>query len=223
LNHWPQFYAAVREKSATIFFRPAVTPVRGAYDINNTTVDPSKVEITPEKLLALPDAVNYELVNGQLVERKTGFESSEIAARIIILLGTFLRGKHLGKLAGADGSYQCFPDKPRKVRTPDVSFIRAGRLADGLSPQGHCPIPPDLAVEVISPKDLADDIDEKIVEYLRVGVPLIWIVSPTARNVRVLRSASQGGGVILTAADTIAGEDINPGFSCTVSEFFTEL
>jgi len=181
------------------------------------------VEITPEELLALPDAVNYELVDGQLVERKMGFESSEIALKIAILLGTFLRGKHLGRLAGADASYRCFPDDLQKVRKPDVSFIRSGRLANDLSPQGHCPIPPDLAVEVISPKDLADDIDEKIVEYLRVGVPLIWIVSPTARNVRVLRSASQGGGVILTAADTIAGEDINPGFSCTVSEFFTEL
>ena len=188
-----------------------------------TAVAPSQVSVTPEDLLALPDAVNYELVDGQLVERTMGFESSEIAARIIILLGTFLRGKHLGRLAGADGSYQCFPDAPRKVRKPDVSFIRTGRLVNDRSPQGHCPIAPDLAVEVISPKDIADDLEEKIVEYLNVGVPLIWIVSPTARNVRVLRSALHGGGVVLTATDTITGEDVIPGFSCTVGEFFAEL
>jgi len=188
-----------------------------------TPIAPSQVTLTPEDLLALPDAVNYELVDGQLVERAVGFESSEIAARIIILLGTFLRGKHLGRLAGADGSYQCFPDSPKKVRKPDVSFIRTGRLVNDRSPQGHCPIAPDLAIEVISPEDIADDLEEKIVEYLNVGVPLIWIVSPTARNVRVLRSALHGGGVVLTSTDTITGEDVIPGFSCTVGEFFAEL
>ncbi len=42
-----------------------------------------QTEYTPEDLLALPDEKSYELVDGQLVERKMGAESSWIGARLI--------------------------------------------------------------------------------------------------------------------------------------------
>jgi len=179
--------------------------------------------VTPEQLLALPDSVDFELVRGSLVRRLSNFEASEVAVKIACILGACIRGKRYGHLVGADASYQCFSDDALKVRKPDVSFVRAGRFMNGQIPKGNCTIAPDLVVEVISPKDLAYAIDEKSIEYLDAGVPLIWIVSPMAKNVRVLRSASQGGGVILTAADVITGEDVIPGFSCTVGEFFAEL
>jgi Uma2 family endonuclease len=186
------------------------------------TTATSTTHFTPEDLLNLPDNVKYELVDGKLVERNMGHESSEIAIRIAILLGIFLRGKHLGKLFGADGSYQCFPDAPGKVRKPDVSFIRAGRLPNDKTPQGHCPIRPDLVVEVISPGDVSYDIDEKVAEYLAAGVPLIWVVNPPSRLVQVRRPAGAKQGIVstLTEADLISGEDVLPGFSCTVKEFF---
>src|SRR3954469_6764848 len=129
-----------------------------------TTVT-SATEFTPEDLLNLPDNVSYELVDGKLVERHTGFESSEIAARILGLLWMFLKDHKLGRLAGADGSYQCYPDAPGKVRKPDVSFIRFGRLPGDKSPQGHCLIHPDLAVEVVSPGDEFYAVEKKVAEY----------------------------------------------------------
>ncbi|HSI37022.1 MAG: Uma2 family endonuclease [Phycisphaerae bacterium] len=181
------------------------------------------VKITPEELLAMPDAVDFELVDGQLVERQMGFESSEIAARIIGILIAFLRGKHLGRIAGADGSYQCFPTAPKKVRKPDVSLIRTGRLPNEKSPEGHCPIAPDLAVEVISPNDLAEEVEEKVNEYLAVGVPLIWVVSPASKTVRAHRPGSPSAATVYTATDTITGEDVIPGFTCRVGEFFEPL
>jgi Uma2 family endonuclease len=178
--------------------------------------------VTPEDLLKIPDAVNYELVGGKLVERKMGMESSEIAVRIIGLIMLFLRDNPMGHLYGADASYQCFVDAPGKVRKPDASFIRSGRLAGERSPKGHCPIPPDLAVEVISPGDLAYEVDEKVAEYLAAGVPLVWVVSPPTRRVRVYRShASPHGSVAeLTVGDMIGGDDVLPGFSCPVAKFF---
>ena len=83
--------------------------------------------ITPEDLLWLPDSVQYELVDGHLVERHMGTESSEIALRIAILLGVFLRNNRLGRLFGSDTSYQCYADQPNKVRRADVGFIRFDR------------------------------------------------------------------------------------------------
>jgi Uma2 family endonuclease len=186
-----------------------------------TTITP-RTTFTPEDLLRLPDAVSYELVDGKLVERNMGMESSEIAMRIAILIGSFVRPRRLGHLFGADASYQCFPDAPNRVRKPDVSYIRLGRLKGDHAPQGHCPIHPDFAVEVVSPGDLAYEVEEKVAEYLGAGVPLVWVVHPPTRTVRVHRprTSPQGRVSDLTDADTITGEDVLPGFSCAVKEFF---
>jgi Uma2 family endonuclease len=186
-----------------------------------TTITP-RTHFTPEDLLRLPEAVSYELVDGKLVERNMGMESSYIAARIVFLISLHLRDHPYGYLFGADASYQCFPDAPNRVRKPDVSFIRSGRLQDEQIPQGHCPIHPDLAVEVVSPGDLAYEVEEKVAEYLGAGIPLVWVVHPPTRTVRVHRprTAAQGRVSDLTDADTITGEDVLPGFSCAVKEFF---
>jgi Uma2 family endonuclease len=91
------------------------------------TVAENKTRFTPDDLLNMPDAVGYELVDGQLVERKMGTESSIIAMLIGHILSSFVKPRKLGFVAGSDCSYQCFADEPDKVRRPDVSFIAAGR------------------------------------------------------------------------------------------------
>ena len=177
---------------------------------------------TPDDLLRMEDAVNYELVDGKLVERHMGMEASAIAAQIVMLIGLFLRTSKQGRMFGAEASYQCFPNAPAKVRKPDVSVIRAGRLPNDRAPEGHCRIPPDLAVEVISPNDLAYEVEEKVAEYLQAGVPLVWIVNPPTRTVRIHRPKASAQGPVseLSGDDTITGENVIPGFSCKVSEFF---
>jgi Uma2 family endonuclease len=150
-----------------------------------------------------------------------GMESSRIGMRVGHLVSKFLDDRPGGLLFGADAGYQCFPN-PNSVRKPDVSFIRAGRLANDRAPEGHCRIPPDLAVEVISPNDLAYEVEEKVAEYLEAGVPLVWIVNPPMRSVRIRRPKTAANGPVaeLSGDDTITGEDVLPGFSCKVSEFF---
>jgi Uma2 family endonuclease len=183
-----------------------------------------QARFTPEDLLRLPDAVSYELVDGELVERHMGMESSVIAARIIYRIAEYLDKHHGGLVAGADASYQCFPDAPDKVRKPDVSFIRGGRLEGDRPPAGHCRIVPDLAVEVLSPNDLAYEVEEKVAEYLDAGVTLIWIVNPPTRRVRIIRPASAPPGSSFELGETgvVSGEDVLPGFSCPVKRFFED-
>jgi Uma2 family endonuclease len=182
----------------------------------------SETRFTPEDLLNLPDGVNYELVDGKLVERHMGMESSLIALRIGHRISQFLDQHPMGLLFGADASYQCFPDAPDKIRKPDVSFIQNGRLADNKPPQGHCRLAPDLAIEVVSPNDLASEIEEKVAEYRHVGIRLIWIVYPRTRTVSIRRlpQSPLGAGDQAGATDTISGEDVLQGFSCPVKDFF---
>ena len=51
---------------------------------------------TPEDLLTLPDYWRFELLDGHLVERKTGAKSSYAAANVIGLVWHFVRSNHLG-------------------------------------------------------------------------------------------------------------------------------
>lgn len=182
----------------------------------------TNAKITPEELQSMPDAVDFELVDGNLVERHMGSESSLIAARIVFLLVNFVRPKKLGHVFTTDCGYQCFPDDPGKLRKPDVSFVATGRLPNNRPPEGYIKIAPDLAVEVLSPGDLAYEIDKKVEEYLSAGVKLIWIVNPKTKTVRIHRPVNTKLGRIgmLAESDTISGEDVLQGFECPLSEFF---
>ncbi|HVS40325.1 MAG TPA: Uma2 family endonuclease [Gemmataceae bacterium] len=173
---------------------------------------------TPEDLLAMPDGDRYELVNGELVERNMGWNSSRIGGQLFFYLRAFLETIPLGRAAPADASYQCFPDAPGKVRRPDVSFIRADRLPAEEDREGHCRIAPDLAVEVISPNDLYCDVDDKVEEYLAAGVRQVWVLNPSTRTVRIHRA--DGTQAYLRESDELTGEDVVPGFRCRVGTLF---
>jgi Uma2 family endonuclease len=73
-------------------------------------------------------------------------------------------------------------------------------------------------VEVVSTNDLAQDVNEKVEEYLQAGVPLVWEVYPESRTVLVHRPNSTV--TKLHATDELTGEDVFPGFRCQVAEFF---
>ena len=194
--------------------------------MTTTLSDPTASPVcTPEDLLKLPDAVKYELVDGRLVERHMGAESSEIALRIALLLGLFLRDHRLGRLFGSDTSYQCFAGDPNRVRRADVGFVRTDRLPDGRAPKGHVRVAPDLAAEVVSPNDTAEDVEAKVDDWLAAGVPLVWVVYPGTRTVRVHRPRTADGGSVadLTGTDVVTGGEVLPGFACRVSEFFDDV
>lgn len=174
------------------------------------------VRYTPDDLLNMSDSKDYELVGGRLVERHMGAESSEIGGNLYFLLRLFCREHDLGKLWPSDNSYACFPHDPKQVRKPDVSFIRKGRLTGNASPKGWIRIVPDLVVEVVSPGDLAEDLEEKLEDYQKVAVPLVWVIYPSQHMARVFRC--DGPPTVVREDDELSGEDILPGFRCRLGD-----
>jgi Uma2 family endonuclease len=172
----------------------------------------------PEDLLEIHDRPMPELVGGHLLERPMGEESDSIAMNIALILGAFIKARDLGRLHGSQCGYQIFPDDPKKVRIPDVSFTRRERLPAGGPARGHARVAPDLVVEVVSPHDEHAMIESKLRDFLAAGVPLVWIVSPESRTVQVCRA--DGSATRLNQSETIDGGDVLPGFSCKVAEFF---
>ncbi|MHB1426015.1 MAG: Uma2 family endonuclease [Gemmataceae bacterium] len=177
-------------------------------------------EYTPDDLLTMSGGKNFELVNGRLVERHMGILACWVGSELTRVLGNHCREHQLGWVlsSGADAGYQGFPDSPRTVRKPDVSFVRYGRFSEEQLPGGYARLAPDLAVEVISPNDKYEEVDEKIEEYLRAGVRLVWIISPQNHTVRVHRL--NGSSHSLRENDELDGEDVVPGFRCPVRDLF---
>ncbi len=179
---------------------------------------PTTLLMDPDDLLAMPNGERYELVNGIPKERGMGAKSNEIGGLLLTLLNTFIRPRKLGRAYTSETGYVCFPGKPKSVRFPDVSFVRTDRIPDGRSPDGYFTIRPDLAVEVHSPNDLCEDLEEKLTDYREAGIPLVWIVSPRSRTVLVRRL--DGSANILLETGELSGEDVVPGFACKIAELF---
>jgi Uma2 family endonuclease len=176
-------------------------------------------QYTPEDLLSMPDGDAYELVDGRLVERKMSMLSSHVAGNAYELLKAHCRPARIGWVFPEGASFQCFPDDPKKVRRADASFISIKRLsAQQVETKGHSTIVPDLVVEVVSPHDSYNDVDEKLAEWLDAGAKLIWIVNPLLRQVRVNRPDQPERK--LMEDDELSGEDVVPGFRCVVGDLF---
>lgn len=180
----------------------------------------AELTYTPEDLLLMGDAgKGFELVDGQLVEKNMGGFASCVAVQISRLLLVHGQDLGLGWVLESEGSYQCFPNDRRKVRKPDVSFIRRERLPEERIPDGHVMITPDLAVEVVSPNDTAYEVDSKVQEYLQAGFPLVWVVNPRVRTILVYRA---GGTVEWLQEDAVlTAPELLPGLRCRVADLFT--
>ena len=107
---------------------------------------------------------------------------------------------------------------PDTVRGPDVFYVRPARIPAGGIPEAFWEFAPDLAVEVVSPTETAEEIREKVRDYLAAGTPLVWVIYPRAQEIVV--HTSDGIARTLGVADTLGAPDVLPGFSCVVSELF---
>ena len=176
----------------------------------------SQARLSAEEFLVHPNEKDFELVDGQLVERHMGFESSHIALELSVLLVLFNKAHRLGWIQGSECGYRLPLPGGDTVRKPDVSFVSFQRLpATGKFPVGYPAVAPDLAVEVVSPNDLFYEVETKIKEYLQAGVRLIWIINPATRSVQICRH--DGTSVRLSETDDLDGEDVLPGFRCSIN------
>ena len=99
-----------------------------------------------------------------------------------------------------------------------MSFVRTDRLPPGGIPEKPFRFAPDLAVEVISPSERRAEIEEKLYDYAVGGTPLVWLIHPRKRTVRVI--SADAAVRVLREGDTLDGGRVLPDFSCPVAEIF---
>jgi Uma2 family endonuclease len=189
---------------------------------NLTTEAPEKKVWTDEAFMALPDdGHRYEIVNGELIDiGNSGALHGYVCSTLMILLGGFIRTHKLGAMFDSSTAFKM---KNGNRRSPDISFFAKERL-QGITelPSGFLDGAPDLAVEVPSPGNTIEEIDDKIAEYFENGARLVWVISPTQHYVLVYRSAQEPDR-LLKSVDCLDGEEIIPGFSLPVTDLFQKL
>jgi Uma2 family endonuclease len=173
---------------------------------------------TIEDLEQMDGEIPYELIRGVLHEvTPCSIKPSMVGVNITGYLFIYLRSHKFGFLTGSDGGF-VLSRNPDTMVAPDVGFIRAERLPNGVDFSGFCPIPPDFAVEVMSPSDRPREVAEKIALYQEAGVPLIWWVKPEERIVAVYRAGQHTRDY--HDGDELDGEPVLPGFRLAVRDVF---
>jgi Uma2 family endonuclease len=175
--------------------------------------------MTADEMLAMPrDGYRYELVRGELKRMPpTGGEHGVTVMSIAVPISQYVKEKKLGIVFGAETGFKIAVD-PDTVRAPDFAFVSRERIPESGIPKGYWIGAPNLAVEVISPGDIYGEVEEKVIEWLDAGTRMIIVVNPRHRTATVNRS--RNNVKILSDSNELSGEDVLPGFSCQVSQFF---
>ena len=85
---------------------------------------------------------------------------------------------------------------------------------------GFLRIAPELIVEVFGDKDSWEDMDEKIKDYHRTGVDMVWVAMPQTRTIN--KFPRRGEPTIVHDGSDIDGGKILPGFKAPIARFFDE-
>ena len=71
------------------------------------------------------------------------------------------------------------------VPVPDLTYVSFERLPADWLEDAPCPVPVDLAIEIVSPDQTFGEMAAKASDYITAGVSIVWVVDPKARTITV--------------------------------------
>jgi len=162
----------------------------------------------------------YEIINGQRVRTAPmGVFAVWTASRLARFLGNFAE-ENLGR-AIMEALFH-LPAPINRDRRPDVAFVAYERWAKDRplpATENAWDVVPNLTAEVVSPTDSVEELEQKIAEYFRAGVQLVWVVHPTRSKIHVYQSPTQI--TVLSKTDVLDGGTVVPGFRLALTDLFT--
>jgi Uma2 family endonuclease len=183
---------------------------------NMATVPETVTPLTPPP--DKPDAL-YEFVDGEWKETpRMGAFATRLAFFLGRRLDEFAEKERLG-VTTVETLFRLAPEGP--ARRPDVAFATSSRWPY-TGPLEEDPavldLVPNLAVEVVSPSNYADEVAIKVRDYFFAGVELVWVIYPRPRLVYVHESPEQVR--VLSEKRELDGGTVLPGFRLALASLF---
>ena len=193
-----------------------------------------------EDLIALPDdGYIYELVRGEIhrMPPPKG-QHGHVEAAVVEAIGRYLYGRALtlgwqesagltarDRLVGYLGSGEhgirfSVPDDPDQIRGIDVLYLtpaQYARYATVLADE-YIPEVPALCVEIISPSQSADEVDERVQDYLAGGAVMVWCLFPRRHTVTVYTPDSAPHTI--RSGGALSGNNLLPGLVIPLTSLF---
>jgi Uma2 family endonuclease len=170
----------------------------------------TRTRLTLEEFLAMPDIDErrLELIDGEIYEKVSPtWKHGVIAGELYALLRNYgSPAVEPRAVIPPSGNLDAFSP------IPDVAFYTPGRP----TPADWMRVPPDLAIEVLSPGQRVPDIRSKIDAYLAFGIREVWVFDPANRSIEVFHGTTRlrrADGETLTTA-------LAPGLKLDLTEFF---
>ncbi|MHB1558920.1 MAG: Uma2 family endonuclease [Isosphaeraceae bacterium] len=183
---------------------------------------------TPVVEVATPpkpqDEALFEVVDGRWVEKPTmSYFAGIVSTALSIDLGIYIRQQvpRPGRLAAETLFRIPLAGGGSRKRRPDFAFVSAERwpLDRPMIPRADAwDVVPDLAVEVVSPTDIAQNLLGKVQEYFQAGVRLVWVVYPLQRCIHVFDAWNRIR--VLGESDSLDGGVVLPGFQRALDDLF---
>jgi len=142
---------------------------------------------TFDDLNSLPDG-NYEIINGKRVDMSpTGFIHGKLEYKLARFLEDYLEDQ--GYVAVGEIGI-VISKVPFRLRAADVVYI--SKKTSPQEPEGILQIAPDLIIEILSKSDTVEKMNNKIKDYLLIGVERIVVVDPATESVSIYHQKSKG-------------------------------
>ncbi len=190
-----------------------------------TMTEAPAVTLTYEAYMAEPEVQGrYDIVNGvRIIMPGASLRHQRIADSIGRALYAFEEQTGLGISVSAPYDVLIRRSPRIQTRQPDVLFVSHARIAQGggIPETGPLEVAPELVVEVISNSETQRILEDKIADYIAIGVDECWVVRPDEGTVEVLRLTPDGARGVATYTDgqTVASV-VFAGLAVPVADVF---
>jgi Uma2 family endonuclease len=142
--------------------------------------------LTLQAFLALSPGegdLTYELVDGQAIPKMSPKKNhSRLTCAVLYLLDAWSNGR--GEVC-PELAITLTRNGQSWVPTPNLLYLSKERLPADWNDDVACSVPPDLAIEIISPGQTSGQLAAKARAYLDAKVLRVWVVDSDARSITV--------------------------------------
>lgn len=184
--------------------------------------------LTYEDYLALPETMQrYEIIDGELIMPPAPlFGHQWRSKKVFQPMDAYVEEHQLGLVLYAPVDIMISKD-PLRTRQPDILFISFERMEKyGLDAMEELPfldVAPDLVVELISPSESPQKIEDKLTDYRRIGVRECWLVRSTEGTIEVVRFTNSSQTVERFSRGENVQSHILPGWQPGVDDLLVPL